>query len=431
MSAYLNTSFLIANIVSATLSSLQIVVSVLIADYRKALAVRGDIAAAKRLLLPCYRPFFIALIVIYLSLTLYQGLSILSSHVTNSRFVYNIIKVYVLTLLTIYCAIPILLTQKSISFNSFTNTFLRIFPFWLICVVLLMILLTEPSLSYSSVVSIEVFIMLFSIVPSFYLSIGVLFGFVNCRIQLKSTSNRNIVELLLGFSFVYGVGIIAGTSLVTPSSISTYSSSFSDDIDDNSQHSRNVSNAYSAISLYFVVLASIFNFLYPFTLYRALVADTKFWRGMGKHNQGGLSFVDINDNENDSFASNDSDNDNHMGTRPVATNIDFSIASTSFQKMMSDVSNIVLDFAYVQIDRQIGQGATSDVFCGRYNNKVVAIKVSTPPEITVEVIEVFAMEAKTCSQLRHKNVVTFYGIIVRPPQVGKYSKLSVNFSVDV
>ena len=92
MSAYLNTSFLIANIVSATLSSLQIVVSVLIADYRKALAVRGDIAAAKRLLLPCYRPFFIALIVIYLSLTLYQGLSILSSHVTNSRFVYNIIK---------------------------------------------------------------------------------------------------------------------------------------------------------------------------------------------------------------------------------------------------------------------------------------------------------------------------------------------------
>jgi hypothetical protein len=43
----------------------------------------------------------------------------------------------------------------------------------------------------------------------------------------------------------------------------------------------------------------------------------------------------------------------------------------------------------------------------------VAVKVSTPAEITEEVIDIFVKEGLLSSQFQHKNVVRFHGLCVR------------------
>lgn len=88
---------------------------------------------------------------------------------------------------------------------------------------------------------------------------------------------------------------------------------------------------------------------------------------------------------------------------------------------MSQIDDITIDFAFLQLDKLIGQGATSKVFLGKYKRKLVAIKLLTPPEITEEVIDVFVSEAKTSAALQHPNIVQFIGICVRPPSIAMVS----------
>jgi serine/threonine protein kinase len=53
----------------------------------------------------------------------------------------------------------------------------------------------------------------------------------------------------------------------------------------------------------------------------------------------------------------------------------------------------------------------------------VAIKISTPTEITVEVIDVFVKEGLLSTNLQHKNIVKFFGVCVRPPQIAMVMEL--------
>jgi serine/threonine protein kinase len=93
------------------------------------------------------------------------------------------------------------------------------------------------------------------------------------------------------------------------------------------------------------------------------------------------------------------------------------VITSTFQDMMAGIDNISVDFAYLQLERIIGHGATSEVYCGRYKKKLVAIKLSNPPEVTEEAIDVFVAEAKIAASLNHTNIVQFVGICVRPPQI--------------
>jgi serine/threonine protein kinase len=150
------------------------------------------------------------------------------------------------------------------------------------------------------------------------------------------------------------------------------------------------------------VLSLIFNQIFPFAIYRSLLADTKFWRGLGRHNQRGIN---VNDDLRDKGVT---------VSRPA---MGLSVINSTLMDMMSNISNITVDFAYLQLERSIGHGATSEVYCGRYKNRLVAIKVSNPPEVTEEAIDVFVAEAKIASKLDHPNIVKFIGICVRPPQI--------------
>lgn len=386
-------------IVSSFLTSLQLLQSLLIADYRAALAYQGDKNAALRIILPCYRPLFIALILVFMFLSLTQGLCLLSGHtlLDNAHYVYQLMKLYGLCVLAIYCILPVLLIQKSVSMNGFWRAFFMIFPAWLcefsIIIALIYFGFISEPLSYSMHIVLDTIYIIILIFP-IILSSGILLSFIKCRVRLKSVSNRNAIELMFIFSIFYIANVIVGSIVVD-------------------LHGSDNSIAFSCLTFFIVFSSIILNILFPFALYRGLLADTKFWRGLGKHNQGGLN-SDAQDTTRDSEA---------RITRPTASSIDLSVASTSFQAMMSDISHISLDFAYVQVDRPIGNGATSEVYCGRFNNRLAAIKISTPPEITVEVLNVFAQEAKICSVLKHQNIVTFYGICVRPPQIGMVFEL--------
>jgi serine/threonine protein kinase len=381
--------YLLINAVSAFVTSLQILQSLLIADYRQALAFHGDQAAAQRIILPCYRPLFIALIFMYFFLSLYQGLLLLdASRRHDANFVLDNIKIYCLCVLSIFSIIPVLLIQKSVSLKGFWRSFYLMFPLFMSCLAILLSQILLP-IRLNGLICLTILLILLVSIPTISLSSGVLLGYIHCRVRLKSVSNRNVIELMCIYASLYTIGLIASGAVL-------------------SQHYDNDSAVFKCLIIYFVAISILLNHLFPFALYRGLLADTKFWRGLGTHNQGGLSL--------------DADSGvRHL--RPTAASIDLNIASSSFQRMMSEISDICLDFAYVQIDRWIGQGATSEVYCGRYNNVLVAVKVSTPPEITVEVLQVFAHEAKLCSMLKHKHIVTFHGICVRPPQVGMVFEL--------
>jgi serine/threonine protein kinase len=224
----------------------------------------------------------------------------------------------------------------------------------------------------------DILFVLVAVVPPALLSILILTKTIKSRVQLGSVSNRNAIEFLLLYSTVYGVLYL------------TADLGFRSD------------NAKFYITAVMVSVSFIVNEIFPFALYRTLLADTKFWRGLGRHNQMGIN---VNDNLRDS------------GVAVFRPSMDLSIISSTFQNMMDGIGSISVDFAYLQLDRIIGHGATSEVYSGRYRTKLVAIKLSNPPEITEEAIDVFVAEAKIASSLDHPNIVKFIGICVRPPQI--------------
>ena len=288
--------------------------------------------------------------------------------------IHHILTYYFFSLLTIYNITPVMLVQTSVSRKAFWNTFYMILPWWCICTVLWALSNKVPN--KNAVVALEFSFILIATLLPFLLALGILLKIISSRVQIGSSSNRNSTELLLIYSFAFGVLFIIGM-------------------------------AYSSdkffVDLAMTVISFFVNQLYPFALYRTLLADTKFWRGLGKHNRSGMDKNDV---------LRQSGVDVHRPT------MELSVVSSSFQDMMADINDITIDFAYLQLEKMIGQGATAKVFCGKFKRKLVAIKLSTPPEITEEVMDVFVSEAKVASVLKHKNIVEFMGICVRPPQIG-------------
>ena len=146
------------------------------------------------------------------------------------------------------------------------------------------------------------------------------------------------------------------------------------------------------------------NLVFPFALYKSLVADTKFWRGMGKFNKRG-------------FGNADELRGGSIGPMSV------DIASRNVQKMMGKDDEIMLDFCYLKLDSLIGSGATAKVYRGYYKKRPVAVKIFTPAEISEVEVDDFSNEALLAATLVHENIVTTLGLCVRPPQIGMVTEL--------
>lgn len=249
--------FSITSLVSL-LTSLLLIQSIIVADYRQVLAFQGNVAAAKRIILPCYRPLLIFLVILYLLLLLFQSLMFISYKSYNFRFVYQILRIYSLCVLGILSIIPILLLQKSISLRSYSQSFFAIFPWWSTCFLLIFFIIITENLSFNSILCLELTFMFLGGLPPLFVSGGVLSGYVKSRIQLGSVSNRNIMELLLSFTVLFSVSTLIGVCCLSNSSNEI---------------------AYGSLSIYLVVITTLVNFSFPFAMYRSLLADTKFWRG--------------------------------------------------------------------------------------------------------------------------------------------------------
>ncbi|KAF1784244.1 Winged helix-turn-helix DNA-binding domain [Phytophthora cactorum] len=78
----------------------------------------------------------------------------------------------------------------------------------------------------------------------------------------------------------------------------------------------------------------------------------------------------------------------------------------------------VIDFAYLELIRQLGVGSKSTVFQGTLKMKThVAVKAYIPTSCSDNVVAAFSHEAAMCSVLNHPNIVKFHGMCVAPPTI--------------
>jgi serine/threonine protein kinase len=160
------------------------------------------------------------------------------------------------------------------------------------------------------------------------------------------------------------------------------------------------------VSIAVAVISFFWNQVFPWALYRTLLADTKYWRGLGRYNAG---FVAEEENRK---------------TGSITTStifkpgvMDIRLVTHDLQSAMADMQSIVVDFALLNIKKRIGDGAHAHVYSGLLRQEPVAVKVFVPTEVNQEVIKEFLREAKLSKAIRHKNVVQFGGVCVRPPQI--------------
>jgi hypothetical protein len=353
---------------SCFLSSLYFIFWIKVAESNQLKAYNGDAKAAKRIILPFYQPLTRCGVGVF---ALLSGILALMFIGGSSMSYHRLLQYYGFILLVIYSFIPLMLLQTSAS----TKALLKTVTFFLLPWFFLCTLTWCFSFILVDMLGIVFFILFtfFSCSLPCFFSLGILLKFLYSRVQVGSLSNRNTTELLLLYTICYGIYLIG--SLISSSSSSS-------------------SSSLLAFECFFTVISFLSNQLFPFAMYRTLIADSKFWRGLGKHNSSG---IDVGDTLRNSGI------DVHRPT------MELNVISSSFQAMMADIHDITVDFAYLQLERLIGEGATAKVYRGKLKGRLVAIKLSTPPEITEEVIDVFVAESKVASSLIHRNVVQFLG----------------------
>ncbi|RAW25666.1 hypothetical protein PC110_g17919 [Phytophthora cactorum] len=132
----------------------------------------------------------------------------------------------------------------------------------------------------------------------------------------------------------------------------------------------------------------------PLVVWRVLKADTEYWRGVG---QRACALQDYFQREN---------------------GLSERVSSKGLHVLIEMNRKFVIDFAYLELIRQLGVGSKSTVFQGTLKMKThVAVKAYTPTSCSDNVVAAFSHEAAMCSVLNHPNIVKFHGMCVAPPKI--------------
>lgn len=149
----------------------------------------------------------------------------------------------------------------------------------------------------------------------------------------------------------------------------------------------------------------LFGIFEPLIAYYTLILDSRWWQGF------------------DSIKVSQSD------IRSPLAGIDLNLASAqNLARSMDNMGAVLtsggsgirlLNFAYCEIDlkQKIGEGSFSKVYRGKYRQQDCAIKVVFTVDLTREVINRAAAEAKILSALKHPNIVNIFGVSVNPPSI--------------
>lgn len=324
---------------------------------REISARNGDLHAASHLILPCYKNLlrtYAALSISFLLLIL----GVFYNIYTANKFIQ-----YGGMISLVFHMIPLVLYMHPLSANGVGRTFVLIFVY----IILLSIIWIE-SLLFETLL-LELLFICSLYIPVSFLSFLVLVRWIPSRIQRLSFSSKALPQFLIITSLIQ-------LSFDTAFSVTRRQS------------------ALLGLSMTIFLSGSLF----PFVLFRSLLADTKYWRGLGKHNQGGI------------------------GLQPITSTEITMHVSGQLQSILSDC---MIDFAFIKIGQHIGKGSSADVYSGFLKNSPIALKVYTPPEVTLEALEKIKQETAITSALQHSNIVRFYGICVRPPHVAMVIELCV------
>lgn len=367
-------TLIVVNAVGSLVTAVQFAYSIFLLDDRQKRAYQGDATAAKRLILPCYRPLYIGFTMYFTLLCIGELLTLIQADISLVTL-YFILQVQSLFVLAALLISPVLFIQHSVSRRGFILTAVYIIPWFLASLVCL-------AFTYSTeswVLIVEIVFLFLAFLPPFFVSVGVLSRLVVSRIRLGSKSNRNSTEHLLVFVILFS--LLNLLVIIDPSNDTTI----------------------FALLMAYVAFVFVWSQVFCLAIHRSLLADTKFWRGLGTHNKDGIVSA--------------AENLPHPG-------LDFTVAATYFQEMMSSIGSLVIDFAYLEAKDKIGEGSTAVVYNGRYKGQDVAIKMYTPDEITLDVITQFVKEGKLSYSLSdHPNIVRFHGLCVRPPQIAFVTEL--------
>lgn len=146
----------------------------------------------------------------------------------------------------------------------------------------------------------------------------------------------------------------------------------------------------------------------PLVIFRVLKADTEHWRGMG---QRAVALQTLFRQKN---------------------NLPERVSSKGLHVLIEMHRKYIIDFAYLELKQRIGTGASAVVLAGILRSKIpVAVKVYTPSGVTEDTVAEFSQEAALCGALHHPNIVKFYGMCVCPPTICLVSELCQGSLEDV
>jgi len=364
-----------------------------LAAWRRTLALQGDDSAATRIILPCYRPIFRVMVGVYLISALALSLSFIA--VQGPADQYYELQFASLMMLMTFSVVPVLLLQRSVSYKAFRATACYIVP-WFIFIAVAWVLTT---LFFNSHTVMTLF-WIMSGLPSLGLSFCLRVGLIQSRVHMNSRSARASVDYMLVYSVFYGVTNILG---IEP--ISTY---LQGKTYRNNTHYDGDESDLVTIAAVAAAFSVLWNQFFPWAMYATLLADTKYWRGLGRHNQQGFGVADSEADGAD---------------RKRAPIMDIRLVTHDLQGVMREIGDVAVDFAFLDFGAKIGKGAHALVYSGKLKKEDVAIKLFTPEEVNQEVIQEFVREAKLSMPLLHPNIVNFMGICIRPPEIAMIMEL--------
>ena len=281
--------------------------------------------------------------------------------------------------LVVYTWVPALFIQKHVSNGAFKRTAKLLFPWWALCTGLWI----DSCIKDNPVV--DVF---FTVSTSIFPTMVVLahfFRLIPSRLKFRELWVSMLYVSVYIFLFAV-VNIVYDVWEVSD---------------------RGTRDSYSDRRIFAGYILSAFSFfwnlLFPVFMLPTMRSDTQFWRGMSSSR--GLQF------RSKSF---DSVSESSIVERGP---VDMHLAAFQLPHMMKEIGQYTIDFTLLKKGKYLARGASAKVYKGTYKRNNVAIKIYSPPELTDEVIDAFQKETEIMFSFQHRNVVEFYGICVRPPDI--------------
>ena len=165
-------------------------------NWQRTLALQGDHDAAVRILLPCYRPIFRMMVLVYVGSAIALACSFLFKQSVDDQF--YCLQFASLLMLTTFSWVPWLLLQPSISYKAFRQTGMVIVPWFCLCTGIWFIM---TRYNYSTIIMVLFWIV--SGLPALLLGGGMVTGCIKSRVHLNSRSNRSNIDYMLIYSIFY------------------------------------------------------------------------------------------------------------------------------------------------------------------------------------------------------------------------------------